>query len=373
MIYLLGYKSLLLRVAGAGIVSFVVLMLVAPRMIRYLIRAKLGDRPEFDHADLNQLTKHKSNTPTMGGALIVVAIFAAVILFADLSNMYMRMALLALVWLGGLGAVDDWLKLRHAAGSGTRDGLRMWEKILFQIGLAVILSIFIYTYGKESHIIDEAGRLVNPAHAFYFPFKSEPIALSLSAFMVITILTLVGSCNAVNLTDGMDGLAAGCTMTVALVFLIIAEVTGVAAWAALFRMPLVAGSAEMTVLCGAILGACVGFLWYNAHPAQVFMGDTGSLPLGGLLGYIAVVTRQELLLVIAGGVFVMEAASVIFQIGYFKLTRPGKGLPGKRLFRCAPVHHHFHLGGWAENKVVVRFWMLGFIFAAVALATLKLR
>jgi phospho-N-acetylmuramoyl-pentapeptide-transferase len=373
VIYLLGYKGLLLRVAASAIVSFLVVMLAAPKTIRFLLRRKLGDRPEFDHADLNQLTKHKSHTPTMGGILIVAAIFAATILFADLSNMYIRMALLALLWLGGLGFCDDWIKLRYAAGTGTRDGLKMWEKTLFQVGLAVILSIFIYTYGAESHIIDEAGRLVNPAHMFYFPFKSNPIELPLAAYILISMVTIVGACNAVNLTDGMDGLASGCTMSVALVFLVIAEITGVASWAKLFHMPLVAGAAEMTILCGAMLGSCVGFLWYNAHPAQVFMGDTGSLPLGGLMGYIAVVTRQELLLLIAGGVFVMEAVSVILQVGYFKLTRPAKGLPGKRLFRIAPIHHHFHLGGWAESKVVIRFWVLGFILAALALATLKLR
>ncbi len=372
LVYLF-YKSLLLRTAGAAVVSFAVVMLLAPRVIRFLIRRKLGDRPEFDHADLNELTRHKSNTPTMGGGLIALAIMASTILFANLGNGYIRMGLLALVWLGGLGAVDDWLKLRYSAGAGSRDGLKMWEKILFQVGLAVMLSIFIYNFGAESHIIDEAGRRINPAHSFYFPFKSDPIALPLLAYMAICMLTMVGSCNAVNLTDGMDGLASGCVMSVVVVFFVIAEITGVADWAKLFHLPFVAGTAEMTVLCGAILGACMGFLWYNTHPAQVFMGDTGSLPLGGLLGYIAVVTRQELLLLIAGGVFVMEAVSVILQIGYFKFTRPAKGMPGKRLFRCAPLHHHFHLGGWAESKVVVRFWVLGFIFAALALATLKLR
>jgi phospho-N-acetylmuramoyl-pentapeptide-transferase len=147
----------------------------------------------------------------------------------------------------------------------------------------------------------------------------------------------------------------------------------VRAWANFFHLPLVVGAEEMTIVCAAVLGSCVGFLWYNAHPAQVFMGDTGSLPLGGLLGYIAVVTRQESLLVIAGGVFVMEALSVLLQVSYFKLTKPKPGMQGIRLFRCAPLHHHFHLGGWAESKVVVRFWLLGIIFAALALATLKLR
>jgi len=191
--------------------------------------------------------------------------------------------------------------------------------------------------------------------------------------VVITILTMVGACNAVNLTDGMDGLASGCTTIVAGVLLLLSWVVGVAAWATFFDLPLVVGSQEMTVLCAAVLGGCLGFLWYNAHPAQVFMGDTGSLPLGAMLGYIAVVTRQEVLLLIAGGVFVMEAGSVLLQIGYFKATKPAAGLQGKRLFRCAPLHHHFHLGGWAESKVVVRFWLLGIIFAALALATLKLR
>jgi phospho-N-acetylmuramoyl-pentapeptide-transferase len=367
------YKGLLLRVAAAAVLSFLVVMLLAPRMIRWLIRRKLGDRPEFDHADLNQLTRHKSDTPTMGGILIVIAILVSTLLFGDVSNYYVLAALLALVWLGGLGAVDDWMKLRYSAGSGSRDGLKMWEKILFQVGLAVILSIAIYRYGEQSHIVDEAGNYVNPAHSFYFPFKAAPIALPLFAYVIISVLTMVGACNAVNLTDGMDGLACGSVAIVAAVLLILAEIVGVLRWAWFFHLPLVAGAAEMTVPCAAVLGACIGFLWYNSHPAQVFMGDTGSLPLGGLIGYVAVVTRQELLLLIAGGVFVMEAVSVILQIGYFKLTRPAKGMPGKRFFRVAPLHHHFHLGGWAESKVVVRFWVLSIIFAALALATLKLR
>ena len=368
-----GQQGMILRIAGAAMASFVIVMLLGPRMIRFLIRRKVGDRPEFDHVDLNQLTRHKSNTPTMGGMLIVIAIFVSVLLFANLGNMYISMGLVALIWLGGLGAADDWIKLRYAAGTGSRDGLKSWEKILFQIGLAMLLSFFIHRYGSQSHIVDKAGRFYNPAHSFYFPFKSSPIAMSMGAYVVITALTMVSSCNAVNLTDGMDGLATGTMAILTGVFLLLAWLVGVKDWALRFDMPLVAGSAEITIFCGAILGALMGFLWYNAHPAQVFMGDTGSLPLGGLIGYIAVVTRQEMLLLIAGGVLVMEAGSVILQIGYFKLTKPANGMQGKRLFRCAPLHHHFHLGGWAESKVVVRFWVLGLIFAALALATLKLR
>ena len=374
MIYWLIYKGLILRLAAAAVLSFLVVVLMAPRMIRFLIRKKVGDRPEFDHVDLNQLTRHKTNTPTMGGILIVIAIFVSVVMFANLYNMYVRMALVALIWLGGLGAVDDWLKLRRSAGSGSRDGLRMWEKTLFQVGLAVLLSVYIYWYGSKGLVLDETtGQQVNPAHSFYFPFRAAPIALPLGAHMIITVLTMVGASNAVNLTDGMDGLAGGCMMIVAAFFLLIAWIVGVTVWSAFFHLPLVAGSAELTVVCASMVGALLGFLWYNAHPAQVFMGDTGSLPLGGLIGYIAVVTRQELLLIIVGGVFVMEAGSVLLQIACFKITRPAKGMEGKRFFRCAPVHHHFHLGGWAESKVVTRMWVLGIIFAALAMATLKLR
>ena len=358
-----AYEGLILRITGAGVFSFLLVVFWAPGVIRFLIRRHLGDLPEYDHADLNRLTRHKSNTPTMGGILIVTAIFVSVIIFANLGNMYIRMALFALVWLGVLGGVDDWIKLRYSAGKGSRDGLKAWEKILFQIGLAVLLSIYMWSYGRGSR----------EAHNFYFPFSSQPIMLSLVAYTVIAVLTMVGTSNAVNLSDGMDGLASGCVCIVMMVLLVLSWLAGVRDWAGVFNLPPIPGAAEITVLCSAMFGATLGFLWYNAPPAQMFMGDTGSLPLGGLIGYIAVVIRHELLLLIIGGVFVMEAASVLMQVGYFKLTRPGPGLPGKRIFRCAPLHHHFHLGGWAETKVVIRFWVLGIIFAAIAFATLKLR
>lgn len=357
------YKGLILRITGAGVLSFLLVLFWAPGVIRFLIRRRLGDQVQFDHADLNRLTRHKSNTPTMGGILIVTSIFVSVVIFANLGNMYIRMALFALVWLGVLGGVDDWIKLRYSAGKGKRDGLKAWEKILFQIGLAVLLSISMWSYGRAS----------NQAHNFYFPFRAEPIVLPLVAYIIIAVLTMVGTSNAVNLSDGMDGLASGCVCIVMMVLLVLSWLAGVQNWAGVFNLPFIPASAEITVLCSAMFGATLGFLWYNAPPAQIFMGDTGSLPLGGLIGYIAVVIRHELLLLIIGGVFVMEAASVLIQVGYFKMTRPGPGLPGKRIFRCAPLHHHFHLGGWAETKVVIRFWVLGIIFAAIAFATLKLR
>lgn len=382
--WLFGHSSgqagnLFLRATLAALLSFLILMVFSPRMIRFLLRKKLGDRPEFDNAALNELTKQKSNTPTMGGLLIVGAIMVSTLLFADVGeqSMYVRMALFVLVWLGALGAIDDWFKLRRpllnaqAAARGekpsTRDGLRMWQKILFQIALAVLVACFIPKFGSQSTSADWRGELVNPVTNFYLPFKSLPVALSLGAFVIITMLTIVGSSNAVNLTDGMDGLASGCMLIASLVFAALAVIAGRSDLANTTHMPHVPQAQELAVVCSAMAGACLGFLWYNCQPAQVFMGDTGSLPLGGLLGYVAVVTRQEMTLFIAGGVFVMEALSVVTQVGYFKLSG------GKRIFRCAPIHHHFHLSGWSESKVVVRFWLLAMMFAAVAMALQRLR
>jgi len=373
--WLFDGEELILRIVCAAMVSFAIVMLMSPRVIRFLVRKKLGDRPEFDHAALNQLTRHKSATPTMGGLLIVPAIFAASFLFADVRCSYVSHALFALVWLGVLGGVDDWLKLRRsarlAAGQqvGTREGLKMHEKVLFQVALAVLLAIFTYRYGSRTFLTTATTRpaTVNAAHSFYLLFKSEPIPMPMLAYVIVTVLVMVGSSNAVNLTDGMDGLAGGCVAIVTTLFLALAWVAGKSSWAELLGLPFVPYAAELSVVCAAIVGACLGFLWFNCLPAQVFMGDTGSLPLGGVLGYMAVVTRNELILFVAGGVFVAEAASVLAQVSYFKATG------GKRLFLCAPIHHHFHLKGWAESKVVVRFWLATILLAAVALATLKLR
>ena len=368
-----------LRIGGAGVMSFMLVILLAPRVIRFLIRKKVGDVPEFEHADLNEITRHKFATPTMGGALMVVAIFISLLLFGNLKNMYINSALVALVWLGVLGGVDDWLKLRSAApagvrrdaGAGGREGLKSWEKLIFQIGLAVLLSNYVYRWGQASYVVEGTGKLYNPAHSFFFPLTETAVHLPFLAYMIIMVLVMTGSSNAVNLTDGMDGLATGCLIIVTVFLLVISWIVGVVRWADIFNLPFVPFSAEMTVLCASTLGAMLGFLWFNAHPAAVFMGDTGSLPLGGLIGYIAVITRQEMLLLLAGGVFVMEAMSVLLQVGYFKMTK-GRGMQGKRLFRCAPIHHHFHLSGWPENKVVVRFWLLSILLAILALGVLKL-
>ena len=365
-----AYENPLFRGTLAALFCFLVTLLFLPRVIRQLMKWKLGDRPEFDHASLNELTRDKSNVPTMGGVMILASIALATVLLADLTSFYVRMGLVCLLWLGALGAVDDWLKLTAARRSRSRDGLKMYEKLLFQIGLGVILGFYIYSYGGSNHAV--LNTLVEPTalpayKILSVPFYKAGLQLGTLTFMVVTVLVMTATSNAVNFTDGMDGLASGCVALCALVFVILTYIVGTGPLAGKLLFPHVPQSGELVVMCGAIMGSCLGFLWYNCHPARVFMGDTGSLPLGGLIGYVAVVTRQELMLLIAGGVFVIEAASVITQVGYYKWSG------GRRVFRCAPIHHHFHLGGWSEPQTVVRFWLLAALFAGFALATIKLR
>ena len=364
------YENTLFRGACAALFCFVLVVLFLPRVIRQLLKWKLGDRPEFDHASLNELTRDKNNVATMGGLMILAAIAAAMLLLADLENFYVRMSLVCLIWLGVLGGVDDWLKLTSKRRATSRDGLKMHEKLLFQVGLGLLLGYFIFKHGQSNFAIlsplVESGSV--PAFKILsVPFYKTGLQLSTFMFMMVTVLVMTGTSNAVNLTDGMDGLASGCVAMCALVFAILAYIIGTEDLAAKLLLPHVPKSGELVILCGAILGSCLGFLWYNCHPARVFMGDTGSLPLGGLIGFVAVVTRQELMLLIAGGVFVIEAISVMIQVGFFKWTS------GRRIFRCAPIHHHFHLGGWSESQTVVRFWLVSAMFAFLALATIKLR
>lgn len=370
------------RAIFSVLLSFTAVITLAPRVIRWLIKQKIGDNPEFDHKDLNQITKSKANTPTMGGILIVGAILGTTLLLADLTNFYVQMGILCMVWLAVLGGFDDWLKLTTARRlPGSRQGLYAWEKLLFQLGLAVLLGLFIYYHGKNKFQFDLNG-VELMSQSLTLPFlktwefsgsvwkpSSNLIVLWPWAFVLLTVLVITGSSNAVNLTDGMDGLASGIMAMCGFAFLILCLIAG---WeggevAKRLLIPYIPLSDELAIMSGAIVGSCLGFLWYNCSPAQVFMGDTGSLSLGGLIGYIAVVVRQEFLLLIIGGVFVMEAISVIMQVSYFKFTK------GKRIFRCAPIHHHFHLKGWTEQQVVVRFWLISAVLAAVAMATIKLR
>ena len=353
----------------AVITAFALCILLGPRVIEWLRRQKIGDQANFDQEQLNKIMEGKRGTPTMGGLLIIASIAAAILLLADISSFYVQMALLCLVWLGGVGAVDDWLKLTAARRVGpdgkpaSRQGLTSLEKLLFQVGLGVLLSYFTYQHGRE----------VDVAHTLYFPFfKHAKLELGLAEFVLLGTLVLVGSSNAVNLTDGLDGLAAGCMGIVSFAFLVLSLIIGIPGLASYLLFEPFEPASQMGVVAGAMTGACLGFLWFNCNPARVFMGDTGSLALGGLIGYVAIVIRQELVLFMVGGIFVAEALSVILQVSYFKYTRRRYG-EGRRIFLMSPLHHHFQRKGWTETQVVVRFWLVGAMLAAMALVTVKLR
>lgn len=360
-----GYENPLFRATIAILLGFVVALTVAPPAIRALMKLKIGDIPEFDNDKLNKLMENKANVPTMGGIIILAAILVPTLLLADLTNFYIHMALLCTVWLAVVGGVDDWLKLSAKKRNGSRDGLKMWEKLIFQLGLGVVLAYFIWQHGSHSVPDGEIAMF----HKLYVPFlKSvgDAYTIPLGLFMVMAVLVIAGTSNAVNFTDGLDGLASGCTAMVSFAFMVVAFAVGTQDIASKLLLPHVPNTEELAILCGSMIGACLGFLWHNCHPARIFMGDIGSVTLGGLLGYVAVVTRQEIMLVLVGGIFVIEGMSVVLQIASFKLT-------GKRIFRCAPIHHHFQMAGWKETQVVTRFWLASAIFCAAALATLKLR
>ncbi len=351
------------RMAAAVVTAFVLCMVFAPFIIRVLRRMKVGGAVDFGNVVVDRMNASKAGTPTMGGILILPAVVVSTLLWADAGNFHVLLGVVTVVWLGTLGAIDDYLKLAKKS----RDGLRMWEKLVFQIGLAVLLAYFVYEVGDGIRFRDDTIGI-----ALSLPFYKYPIALGFWTFAVVTVLVVAGTSNAVNLTDGMDGLAVGSMVPPTLVFLAISYVTGRMDYSYYLYLPYVPGVGELAIFCAAILGACLGFLWYNCAPAQVFMGDTGSLALGGAIGYVAIATRQEVLLLVAGGLFVIEAVSVMLQVGYYKITRATGG-EGQRIFRMSPLHHHFQLGGWTETQTVVRFWLIGAMFAAMALATLKLR
>jgi phospho-N-acetylmuramoyl-pentapeptide-transferase len=359
-----AYQEVIFRDIAALLTSLVIALILGPRIIRWLMTKKIGDRPEFHHATLNELTRQKTNTPTMGGLIIILAVIVSTLLWAKLNNPFVQKAIVLVLWFGTLGGFDDWLKLTAETRHRSRDGLKPWEKLIFQFGGAVLIASFLY--------VDFTN--IEDGQKFWLPFYKHGLPLARWVFIIIAILYLSAASNAVNLTDGMDGLAAGCTGIATFVLVVLCYVasetmsrTSGVTWSSYLLLPAIPQAGELSIFFAAIVGAVLGFLWYNCHPAQVFMGDVGSLPLGAAMGYGALVTRNEILLLIICGVFMIELASVVLQVGYFKYTG------GKRLFRCAPIHHHFHLAGWSEPQVVVRFWLLAAAFAAIALATLKIR
>ena len=344
--YLNVFKYITFRTIYAALTALVISFFLGPWFIKKLSSLDIGQQirengPSSHHS--------KKGTPTMGGALILFAMTVSILLWGNLKNPYIWVAILGTLGFGTIGIIDDYKKLKKKNSAG----LKVRYKLGWQICIALAIGIVLHSYTQFSTILSVPFfKGVHPdLGIFYIPF---------------VIFVIVGTSNAVNLTDGLDGLAIGPVMIAGATYLLFSYCAGHVKLADYLQIPYIAGSGELAVFCGALLGASMGFLWYNAYPAQIFMGDVGSLSLGGALGIVAVVTKQEILLGIVGGLFVIEALSVIFQVGSYKLR-------GKRVFRMAPVHHHFELKGWAEPKVIVRFWIIAIILALVAVSTLKLR
>jgi phospho-N-acetylmuramoyl-pentapeptide-transferase len=337
-------------VAGAG-TAFLLIIILGPPMIRLLTRLKVG---KHVREEIQGMHGTKAGTPTMGGLLIVGSIVVSALLWGDPGSQPLWIVLLAMVYMGAVGFWDDFSQIVKKQSKGLSARRKFALQILGAAGLCVLLR----------HLPEQGGRLQD----IMVPFIKDPVAQNIGIGLALAwvILVVVGAANAVNLTDGLDGLAIGCSTSVAISYLVLAYVAGHAAFADYLLLSYVRGAGELAVFCGCMAGACLGFLWWNCHPARVFMGDTGSLALGGAIATVAILIRQEIALIIVGGVFVIEAVSVIVQVASFKLT-------GKRVFAMAPLHHHFEKKQWSETQVTVRFWILSIIFALLGMLTLKLR
>ena len=343
------------RAIAAAVTAFLLTLIFGNFIIRRLIALKLG-QPIRGAAEVHRLAElhgGKQGTPTMGGVLVIGAVVISSVLWARPDNTFVWLALFSMVYLGALGFADDYLKVTKKKS----DGISGRVKLLYQIALALIVTAVFLT----SPLLEVQAR------SLYVPFVKSPVVTNMGWYTLLFFaLVIVGSSNAVNLTDGLDGLAIGCTITAAFAYALLAYAAGNFRIAEYLQVPFYPFAAELFVVCAALVGAGLGFLWFNCYPAKVFMGDTGSLAIGGMLGVVAICCKQELLLVVVGGVFVIEAVSVILQVMSFKLT-------GRRIFAMSPIHHHFELVGWKENTVIVRFWILSGVFALLGLATLKLR
>ena len=352
------------RSAGAAVTALLLSLWLGPKVILWLRELSFGQNYR-DRADLagnfTGREPKKMGTPTMGGLLIVLTLNLTTLLWAQWNTLVL-LTVLSIAVLAVLGFYDDYMKISKASGgAGAKSRVKLWV----QTGLALFIGIFLWK--------SPSTQKLNLISDIMVPFYKFPVATGVGLVgLGLAVLTIVGSSNAVNLTDGLDGLAIGCSIIVSFVFLILTYVADRKDAAAYLQIPHVPGASELTVVCAGMIGAGLGFLWFNCHPAQVFMGDTGSLPLGGALGIMAVLIHQPLVLLLAGGVFVMEAVSVILQTSYFRYTRKKYGT-GQRIFLMAPLHHHFEKKGWHESQVVTRFYILCVLFAVLALSSLKIR
>jgi phospho-N-acetylmuramoyl-pentapeptide-transferase len=358
------FRYLTFRTAFASLTAMFTGLIIGPLVINRLREFQIG---QYIREEGPKAHQKKAGTPTMGGVLIVISIVVPTLLWADLSNLYIWMAVLSTLAFAAIGFADDYTKVVRKRNLGltarAKLGLQILVSVLIAVALIAMQNRKLYStrlvvpFFKQFHPDLVVDRLVHSPDLWPFGFV---------LFIGFVVLILVGSTNAVNLTDGLDGLAIGCTLIAAGALTVLTYVSGHATFSTYLELPRMPQVGEVTIFCGAMDGASIGFLWYNAHPAEVFMGDVGSLALGGAIGTVAVIIKQELLLPFIGGVFVIEALSVILQVGSYKLRK-------KRIFKMAPIHHHFELMGWSESKIIVRFWIASLVFALFALTTLKLR
>ena len=343
------FKYLTFRTGLSVFTSLVIVLFIGNPFIKFFSTRRYTD-PIRDDGPSDHIIK-KIGTPTMGGLIILTGLILSVLMWADLTNIYVLFALYIAISFGALGAYDDYKKIKFENSSGISSKL----KIVIQIILATIGILFLSKFSDNNDLTN-----------LYFPFFKN-LVINLSWFFIpFAIFVIVGSSNAVNLTDGLDGLATVPVILVAACFAFISYLTGNIVFSEYLQLTYIEGTGEVSIFCGAIIGSCLGFLWFNAPPAKIFMGDTGSLSLGGSLGAVGIITKHEIVLAITGGLFVLEAVSVMVQVISYKLT-------GKRVFKMAPIHHHFEKKGWPESTVVIRFWIISIILAMIGLATLKLR
>ena len=371
------FQYLTFRAVMAAMTALVMGLVAGPFVIRRLTALKIG-QPIRDYAMQTHLSK--SGTPTMGGVLILFCIAVSTLLWADLSNRFVWIVLLVTLGFGAIGWVDDWRKVVHK----DPEGMRSREKYLWQSLIGLIAALYLVFSISESSNLRVLGLFISwvqsgfdvnlpPKAGLLVPFVKEvSYPLGVFGFVILTYLVIVGSSNAVNLTDGLDGLAIMPVVMVGSALGVFAYVTGSSVYSKYLFFPSIPGSGELMIFCAAMAGSGLAFLWFNTHPAQVFMGDVGALALGAALGTIAVIVRQEIVLAIMGGIFVVEALSVMLQVTYFKYTKKRYG-QGRRIFKMAPLHHHFEKSGWKETQVVVRFWIITMLLCLVGLSTLKLR
>ncbi len=361
-----------MRTVLATATAMLIALMIGPRMIRWLLAMKIGQSVRTDGPQTHLV---KQGTPTMGGAMVLLSIAISTLLWADLSNRFVWVVLFVMIGFGAIGWVDDYRKVVHK----NPKGMSAKEKLFWQAFVGILASVYLafaISAPSTDKIFDLIFRWMQSGFTNELPSKADLIVpffkniaypLGVFGFITLTWLVIVGTSNAVNLTDGLDGLAIMPVVMVGSALAVFAYVVGRVDYSRYLLFPYIPGAAELMVYCGAMAGAGLGFLWFNAHPARVFMGDVGALALGASLGTIAVIVRQEIVLVVMGGVFVMETISVMLQVGYFKYSK------GKRIFRMAPLHHHFELGGWHENHVVIRFWIITMFLVLAGLSTLKLR